>query len=294
MNASRLIEINTIVDRMLDGEQVDISSWPERERGLLERLLQAADQHTPGLDLPCASHAAFASGLSAQLATGDDLEPGVRIGAFRLLERIGTGGMGVVFLAERADGEYAQRVALKVLSDSSDNASLFQLFQRERSLLAQLEHRNIARLIDGGITEKYRPWFAMEYIDGQPVHNYANHHRLSIKARLKLLLQACDALEHAHRQLILHRDIKPANLLVSNDDVLRVVDFGLGRVFDPDNHNATDSTLIAGRMTPGYASPEQARGEPIGIASEVYQLGLVLHMLLTDQLPYQVAHGNAY
>ena len=294
MNASRLIEINTIVDRMLDGEQVDISSWPERERGLLERLLQAADQHTPGLDLPCASHTAFASGLSAQLATGDELEPGVRIGAFRLLERIGTGGMGVVFLAERADGEYAQRVALKVLSDSSDNASLFQLFQRERSLLAQLEHRNIARLIDGGITEKYRPWFAMEYIDGQPVHNYANHHRLSIKARLKLLLQACDALEHAHRQLILHRDIKPANLLVSNDDVLRVVDFGLGRVFDPDNHSATDSTLIAGRMTPGYASPEQARGEPIGIASEVYQLGLVLHMLLTDQLPYQVAHGNAY
>ena len=294
MNLERMVEIDAILDRILDGEPVDYVSLSRPERELIERLVQASDANMPGLDHPCGNHEAFASGLAAQLAVGDEMALGERVGAFKLLERIGAGGMGVVFLAERADDQFDQRVALKLLSGTDHDPALFQLFQRERSLLAQLEHPNIARLIDGGATENHRPWFAMEYIDGKPLHRYANHHKLSVKPRIRLFLQACDALDHAHRQLILHRDIKPANLLVSDDGVLRVVDFGLGRVFDPENQANAEATIAAGRMTPGYASPEQARGEPIGIASEVYQLGLVLHLLLTDQLPYKIERGSAY
>ena len=294
MKVERMIEIDAILDRVLDGKPVDHSSLSQRERELIDRLLEASGANMPGLDSPCGDHEAFASGLATQLSIGDEVTPGMRIGAFKLLERIGSGGMGVVFLAERADGEFDQRVALKLLGGTDHDPTLFQLFQRERALLAQLEHSNIARLIDGGATEHHRPWFAMEYVDGKPLHHYANHHELSIKARIRLFLQACDALDHAHRQLILHRDIKPANLLVSDDGVLRVVDFGLGRVFDPEDRADAETTIGAGRMTPGYASPEQARDDPIGIASEVYQLGLVLHVLLTDQLPYEVEPGSAY
>jgi len=294
MEVERMVEIDAMLDRILDGKPVDRSSLSRHERELIDRLLQASGANVPGLDSPCGDHEAFASGLAAQLAVGDELGPGERVGAFRLLERIGSGGMGVVFLAERVDGEFDQRVALKLLSGTDHDPALFQMFQRERSLLAQLEHPNIARLIDGGATEHHRPWFAMEYIDGRPLHRYANHQELSIGARIRLFLQACDALDHAHRQLILHRDIKPANLLVSDDGVLRVVDFGLGRVFDPENLAGAETTIAAGRMTPGYASPEQARGDPIGIASEVYQLGLVLHVLLTDKLPYEIERGSPY
>src|SRR6056297_3579415 len=294
MKVERMVEIDAILERLLDGKPVDHSSLSRRERELIDRLLHASGANMPGLDSACGDHEAFASGLAAQLAVGDEVTPGMRIGAFRLLERIGSGGMGVVFLAERADGEFDQRVALKLLGGTDHDPTLFQLFHRERALLAHLEHPNIARLIDGGATEHHRPWFAMEYIDGKPVHLYANQKQLSIESRIRLFLQACDALDHAHRQLILHRDIKPANLLVSNDGVLRVVDFGLGRVFDPESQANTETTIAAGRMTPGYASPEQARGDPIGIASEVYQLGLVLHVLLTDQLPNEVEPGSAY
>ena len=294
MNLERMLELDAILDRVLDGEPVDYGWLSQPERALIDRLVQASGANMPGLDSPCGDHEAFASGLAAQLAVGDEMALGERVGAFKLLERIGAGGMGVVFLAERADDQFDQRVALKLLSGTDHDPALFQLFQRERSLLAQLEHPNIARLIDGGATENHRPWFAMEYIDGKPLHRYANHHKLSVKARIRLFLQACDALDHAHRQLILHRDIKPANLLVSDDGVLRVVDFGLGRVFDPENQATAEATIAAGRMTPGYASPEQARGEPIGVASEVYQLGLVLHLLLTDQLPYEIERGSAY
>jgi len=294
MKVERMIEIDAILDRILDGKPVDHSSLSQRERELIDRLLEASGANMPGLDSPCGDHEAFASGLAAQLSIGDEVSPGMRIGAFKLLERIGSGGMGVVFLAERADGEFNQRVALKLLGGTDHDPTLFQLFQRERALLAQLEHPNIARLIDGGATEHHRPWFAMEYIDGKPVHRYANRKKLSIESRIRLFLQACDALDHAHRQLILHRDIKPGNLLVSDDDVLRVVDFGLGRVFDPESQADTETTIAAGRMTPGYASPEQARGDPIGIASEVYQLGLVLHVLMTDELPYEIEDGSAY
>ena len=293
MKRDRLIELDRLLERILDGEQVDQSTLSDHERRMLKRLVEASGAQLPGLDAACGEHAAFASEIAAAMMAGD-IEPGTRIGPFSVGKQIGAGGMGVVFEAQRWEGDFEQRVALKLLGGAVADPVLVMMFQRERAMLAQLEHPNIARLIDGGITEERRPWFAMEYVDGQPVHEYANQHRLSIPDRLKLLLQACDALEHAHRRLILHRDIKPSNLLVDPNGMLRLVDFGLGRIFDPDRDSNNETTIAAGRMTPDYASPEQARGEPVTLGSEVYQLGLVLHVLLTGELPYRLSGRTAF
>jgi len=293
MELDRLNEIDRLFDRILDGESVDQSNLTGPERRILKRLVETADVQLPGLDVALSEHAEFAAEIAAVAAAGD-VEAGTRVGPFRLAERIGAGGMGVVFEAWRCEGDFDQRVALKLLGGGAVDPVSARLFQRERSVLAQLEHPNIARLIDGGITQARRPWFAMEYVDGQPINEYASRHRLSIQDRLLLLLQACDAIEYAHRCLILHRDIKPSNLLVDQSGMLRLVDFGLGRVLDPDQASGSETTLAVGRMTPDYASPEQARGEPITLSSEVYQVGLVLHVLLTGQLPYRLSGRTAY
>jgi serine/threonine-protein kinase len=293
----RLNEIDRLFERILAGEQVDQSTLSADERRFLKQLVDASGAPMPGLDVALSEHTEFASEIAAAIMSGD-IQAGTRIGPFRLGERLGAGGMGVVFEAWRCEGDFEQRVALKLLGGAVVDPLLVKLFQRERSMLAQLEHPNIARLIDGGITDSRRPWFAMEYIDGQRVDDYANQRQLSIQDRLTLLLQACDALEHAHRRLILHRDIKPSNLLVDQTGMLRLVDFGLGRIFDPDRtadgDTHGDATIAAGRMTPDYASPEQARGEPTTLASEVYQVGLVLHVLLTGELPYRLAGRTAF
>jgi eukaryotic-like serine/threonine-protein kinase len=277
----------------LESGQIDASIEDPDDLRLLEELLEIAQAGVPGLDQPPIHNESLASGLSARLMAADNLEPGAEVGPFRLIRRIGAGGMGVVFEAERIEGGFDQRVALKVLSGRQSDSVMFQLFQRERELLSRLEHPGIARLIDGGITDSWRPWFAMEFIDGEPLHAHAARLRLSIDQRLELFLQACDALDYAHRQLILHRDIKPANLLVDPDGQVRLVDFGLGRLL-PGESAATDQTIAAGRMTPDYASPEQARGEAVTVASEVYQLGLVLFRLVCGRLPYRPENLNAF
>ncbi|WP_376690785.1 protein kinase domain-containing protein [Wenzhouxiangella sp. EGI_FJ10409] len=293
MQIVRLSELDRLLERILDGEKVDQSTLSGEERRLLEQLVNASGAAMPGLDSACGEHPDFASEISAAILSGD-VRAGMRVGPFRLGERIGAGGMGVVFKAWRCEGDFEQCVALKLVGAAAGDPLLVRMFHRERSMLAQLEHPNIARLIDGGVGEAQRPWFAMEFIDGQPVHDYANQHKLSVRGRLGLLLQACDALEHAHRRLILHRDIKPANLLVDSTGMLRLVDFGLGRIFDPDRVADAETTIGAGRMTPDYASPEQARGEPVSLGSEVYQLGLVLHVLLTGELPYRLSGHTAF
>jgi len=287
--------VDAALQQLLEDEPVDLSTFSASERDLLQRLLHAARGEIAGLDIPPAEDEALASGLIAALAELDGIEPGAAIDPFRVLERIGAGGMGIVFLAERAEGGFEQRVALKLLANSTRDPGAVRLFERERKLLAQLEHPGIARLIDGGLTERNRPWFAMEYIDGKLLPAYADGRRLGIPQRVELFLQACDALDHAHRQLILHRDIKPDNVLVTPAGQVRLVDFGLGRLLQPEDDSASDETTIAaGRMTPGYASPEQARGEPVSVASEVYQLGLMLYRLTTGLPPYRIEGRSAY
>jgi len=287
--------IDRALARLLDGQAVNMDAFSSEERELLDRLFDSARGELPGLDTPSTAGHALGEALARALAEYDGLTAGARIGPFRILEQIGAGGMGVVFLAERTSGGFEQRVALKVLADTTRDPAVLQLFERERRLLARLEHPGIARLIDGGVTDTGRPWFAMDYVDGEPLLHHAEQHGLGIEARIDLFLQACDALDHAHRQLILHRDIKPANLLVTRDGELRLVDFGLGALLQSEiEPDPAETTISAGRMTPSYASPEQARGEPVSIASEVYQLGLLLYRLVGGCLPYRIEGSNAY
>ena len=212
------------------------------------------------------------------------------VGAYRIVRLLGRGGMGSVYLAERADGQFEHRVALKVLRSDRSGEAWRRRFLTERQILAQLVHSNIAWLLDGNVTETGSPYLVMEYVEGLPILEYCDQHRLTIEQRLALFLHVCAAVGYAHRKLIVHRDLKPGNILVTNTGVAKLLDFGIAKLLDPDPALAHDSTVTGMRlMTPDYASPEQVRGERVGTASDVYQLGLLLYELLAGRRPYRVA-----
>jgi serine/threonine protein kinase/tetratricopeptide (TPR) repeat protein len=212
---------------------------------------------------------------------------GRRIGPYEVLRELGHGGMGTVYLAARADEHYRKRVAIKVVKADTDNEEVLRQFRRERQILASLEHPNIARLLDGGATEGGLPYFVMEYVPGQPIDEYCDRQSLAVADRLKLFLAVCSAVQHAHRSLIVHRDIKPSNVIVTPEGVPKLLDFGIAKFLHPElsGEGARTATVLA--MTPEYASPEQARGEPITTATDVYSLGVVLYLLLTGHHPYR-------
>jgi serine/threonine protein kinase len=208
---------------------------------------------------------------------------GRRIGSYDILEEIGHGGMGEVYRAGRADGQYKKEVAIKLVRGGYDTASVLERFRHERQILASLDHPNIARLLDGGTTEEGVPYLVMELIEGTPIDRYCDAQGLSVTDRLKLFLQVCSAVQYAHQRLVIHRDIKPGNILVTKDGVPKLLDFGIAKILDP---AASSETTVAGPMTPEYASPEQIRGEPITTATDLYSLGVVLYQLLTGRSPY--------
>jgi hypothetical protein len=201
---------------------------------------------------------------------------GARVGPFELTRRLGAGGMGVVYLGERIDGEVAQQVAIKLPGRLAFADPQPQRIQRERDFLARLAHPHVARLVDAGSSATLGPWFAMEYVDGEPLIHYADHARLDVRARLALWLQVADAVAYAHRHAIVHRDLKPGNVLVDAAGQAKLLDFGIAKFIDPDAH-ATDTGAI---FTARYASPEQVAGEPATIATDVHGLGLLLYELL--------------
>lgn len=223
---------------------------------------------------------------------GASAESGVRIGAYRLIREIGRGGMGAVWLAERADGQFYQQVAIKLLHAGSENEEVMRRFRHERQILASLDHPNIARLLDGGTTEDGRPYFVMEYIEGLPIDEYCRQHQLSVDDRLKLFRQVCAAVHYAHQNLVIHRDLKPSNIAVTADGTPKLLDFGIAKLIQPDLSRSYDTLTGVTPMTPAYASPEQVRGEKLTTASDVYSLGVVLYELLTGRSPYRLkAHG---
>ena len=213
-------------------------------------------------------------------------QSGARVGPYRLLREIGSGGMGTVYLARRDDGQYSKSVALKM--SHAGGFDLRDRFWKERQILACLNHPNIAALLDGGESEDGRLYEVMEYVDGLPLNTYCHNHRLNLEERLRLFLAACAAVQHAHRHLIVHRDLKPGNILVTSDGVVKLIDFGIAKVLRPDLFPmfALDTLPGDSMMTLIYASPEQIQGEPVSTATDVYALGVVLFELLTGQFPY--------
>ncbi len=214
-----------------------------------------------------------------------------RIGAYQVLEEIGHGGMGTVYRAVRGGGEDFQvEVAIKVIGREADESLLLDRFKAERQILARLEHPNIARFLDGGATEDGLLYFVMEYVRGKSLTQYCDSKSLPVSERIELLSKVCDAVAYAHRNLIVHRDLKPDNILVTHDGVPKLLDFGIARILESSGLGDTvDQTVTLVRMvTPAYASPEQIRGEPVGVASDIYALGVLLYELLTGRRPYRL------
>ncbi len=225
---------------------------------------------------------------------GSRLSVGQQVGPYRLTAEIGRGGMGAVYLAERADGQYRKKVAIKLVKRGMDTEAILRRFRKERQILAGLDHPNIARFLDGGTTEEGLPYFVMEYIQGKSFFEYCDVEKLPVSERLKLFRSVCSAVQHAHNCQIVHRDLKPSNILVTAEGIPKLLDFGIAKLLSPEPFSQTAELTATGfhLMTPDYASPEQVRGEEITTATDVYSLGVVLYELLTGHRPYRLkAHG---
>lgn len=277
--------------------------WPRAER-ILDELLEAPeDERQARAVAACAGDADLERVVRSLLRAdreaggflGDppvvswteaDPEPApevplpAHIGPFRIVSELGRGGMGTVLLAQRDDGQFDQRVAIKILHAGAHSAFARQSFLRERAILGRLDHPHIARLYDGGVTEGGAPYFVMEYVDGRPVDEHCDALQLGIEGRLALFRQVCEAVAYAHRRLVVHRDLKPGNVLVGPDGAVKLLDFGIAKLLE----ESGDTTQTISRLlTPVYAAPEQLRSEPVTTATDVYQLGLLLYELLTGR-----------
>ncbi len=212
------------------------------------------------------------------------------LGPYKLLNEIGAGGMGVVYRATRADDEYQQFVAVKIVNGIFVSKQLVDHFRSERQILANLNHPNVARLLHGGTTPEGLPYLVMEFVEGIPIDEYCDRHLLSLNARLDLFTQLCSAIQYAHQNLIVHRDLKPGNILVTAEGIPKLLDFGIAKILNPIEQRPRGERTITlqSMMTPAYASPEQLRGEQISTASDVYALGVLLYVLLTGHGPYKL------
>ena len=216
----------------------------------------------------------------------DSLGPDTLVGNYRIVESIGTGGMGSVYLAERADGAFDRKVALKVVSRGMDTVSVISRFEQERAILGRLDHPNIAGILDGGITDDGRPYVVMEYVDGIPINQYCDENNLSVRERLQVFKHVCDAVQYAHQSLIVHRDLKPSNILVPITGMPKLLDFGIAKILaEQEDPNLTQTGMLL--ATPAYAAPEQLTSGDITTMTDVYALGVLLYELLSGRRPYE-------
>ncbi len=295
IDADTWAALNQLLDEALDQPADTREAWIEklapqfaglkpRLRGLLSRAVQieSADalNTLPKLELD--------PGDLAQTPGRED-QPGDEIGPYRLLRQLGSGGMGVVWLAERTDGLINRPVALKLPHGAWKRSGLAERMAREREILASLAHPNIAHLYDAGITADGQPYLAIEYVEGLRIDVYCRERNLDVRSRLSLFLQVANAVAHAHGRLVVHRDLKPANILINAEGEVRLLDFGIAKLLDDGQTRETRFTEASGRaLTPDYASPEQILGEPLTISTDIYSLGVVLYELLSGSRPYKL------
>ncbi|MGX9190117.1 protein kinase domain-containing protein [Stenotrophomonas sp. Ker107b] len=290
MEASRWRQLSCLLDQLLELPE------PAREQRLLR--LRADD---PGLaeDVErLLAHERDSHEFLAQplwTAPPEDSRAGTRVGPYRLLRALGEGGMGEVWLAERADGLYERQVALKLLRSGYADPGLRQRFSREREILARLQHPNLAQLLDAGVDLDGQPYLALAYVEGEPITEHCQRLALPLERRLQLMLQVCAVVSHAHANLIVHRDLKPSNILVTAEGEVKLLDFGIAKLLDDDHgkppaHPPTEARAF----TLHYAAPEQVRGEPVSTLTDVYSLGVVLFEVITGQKPYRLRrHSDA-
>ena len=294
--------LSELMDQALDLDEdkrsrwvADLSTGPHAalQPFLADMLARQADMETAfmvkAITLPAASTPTTEAGAATNV-----LISGARVGPYLLEREVGHGGMGAVWLATRVDGAMTRQVALK-LPTVHLTAALAERFDRERDILAQLTHPNIARLYDAGVSETGRPYLALEYVEGKAITEHCDAINLPIPERLRRFLQVASAVQYAHANLVIHRDLKPSNILVSEDGQVHLLDFGIAKLLDDPKGQAADSelTMLAGRaLTLDYASPEQVNGSAISTASDVYSIGVVLYQLLTGQKPYQLRRGS--
>jgi len=300
MEPERWSRIEELYHSAMQQEEGQRTAYLERScaddqelRREVESLLAYVKRTGKFIDKPALNFMAEALAAGGRLPSENadqDRMIGQRISQYRIVAKVGSGGMGDVYRAVRADEEYEKQVAVKLVRGGGNSDLFANRFRTERQILASLDHPNIARLYDGGTTNDRVPYLVMEFIEGEPITAYCDHQHLSIAQRLKLFQQICAAVQYAHQHLIIHRDIKPENILVTADGVAKLMDFGIAKILDPeadsDQRNATLTSLRA--FTPAYASPEQIKGEAITTASDVYSLGVVLYQLLTGHMPYHL------
>ena len=283
--------------------------WEEVERIFLEALNLPTEAREQFLDDACrhnhmlrdeidsllASHIetvgvldAFDIDSAAGLLKSQLPEHVISFGPYRAVKELGRGGMGTVYEAHRDDGQFDQKVALKVIKSGMSSDKIVQQFLKERQILAKLQHTNIAQLLDGGINSEGRPFFAMEYIKGSPITQYCDIENLTISERLSLFLDVCEAIGYAHRSLIIHRDLKPGNILVTDEGQVKLLDFGIAKILDGASNYGDQQTTETGlkALTPEYAAPEQIKSEAVTTSADVYALGVVLYELLVGSRPY--------
>ncbi|MEM6647622.1 MAG: protein kinase [Bacteroidota bacterium] len=296
MDPERWQQLDALLDALLD-------LTPEQRDAYLQEHELTPELRAEAVDMLAAEEAAearlgnhvarLASDL-AEAALDDHLDTAEdhpeRVGAYRIERTLGRGGMGTVYLAQRDDGQFEQTVALKLVRRGLDTDDILRRFRYERQILAALQHPNIAGLLDGGVSDDGRPYFAMEYVEGEPITTYANRNSLTTDARLRLFRTVCDAVQHAHQNLVIHRDLKPSNILVTEAGEVKLLDFGIARLLDDDGRDGWTEAPVTRTgqrvMTPEYAAPEQVRGELPTTATDVYQLGVLLYELLTGVRPY--------
>lgn len=285
-------QIDAVLDRLYAADREEREAMLEEMEATDSDLAREARRLLASADSDLVDPAgALATGVLAGIVAGGPEPPAShpeRIGPWSIVRELGRGGMGVVYLAERTEEDFEQRVALKLLPAGPQSEHLLRRFEQERRILAGLDHPGIARLIDGGVTDDGAPWFAMEYVEGEKIDDYCNRLRLSIDQRLKLFTEVAEAVQAAHRSLVVHRDLKPGNILVTEEGVVKLLDFGIAKPLEESGMAADATQTLQRVLTPEYSTPEQIRGGAITTGSDVYQLGLLLHELLTGRRAHQL------